>query len=45
MKLMNVKKLIKLVFFIGGGGGGGGGGGQFFPANPLSGLLISNNWK
>ena len=25
MKLMNVKKLIKLVFFIGGGGGGGGG--------------------
>ena len=33
---MNVKKLIKLVFFIGGGGGGGGG---FFPANPLSGLF------
>ena len=37
MKLMNVKKLIKLVFFIGGGGGGGGG--QFVPANPLSGLF------
>ena len=29
MKLMNVKKLIKLVFFIGGGGGGGGGGAVF----------------
>ena len=37
MKLMNVKKLIKLVFFIGGGGRGRGG--QFFPANPLSGLF------